>query len=165
MTLISQAVKVATLIIAFIAATAMSSSAGGSMETAAGHCGLCVEYYWATFDHNFPSQNCTSETGNYEADPNPCHGQYATGLCDPYHFNCNAQDDSLNLSELEAAVLANSPDAVIAIMQGHEKVSYNADRRALQVLDCDGHVWAQFPVSQDIQTSLTTANTKASGNR
>ena len=39
-----------------------------------------------------------------------------------------------------------------------DKLTFNADRRAIQVLDCDGHVAAHLPVSADFADALTLSN-------
>lgn len=84
--------------------------------------------------------------------PNNFHIQWAPGPCYGYHQQCfsvrPAGDDELAAIEKTTQTLSVF-EVVEFVRSSGGMLSFNAERQAVQVVDCGGNVIAHFPLGHD----------------
>lgn len=127
-----------------IASAAFALPIGSEGDMGAEICGNChTATLFGASSHDFHS--CSG--GSHQAAPNTCHEDDMAGTCGEYHYVCSVE-------ELDLATVAGAARGEIEMdveeLAAMGSVSFQPDRNALQVTDCDGHIIAHFPITRGL---------------
>jgi hypothetical protein len=143
-----------------IGLTVSATSAYASLRGEASPQGFCGDCHTATIfgasSHDFHG-SCMYSSG-YRPEPNTCHQDDASGGCSAHHNNCNVEEEFTIESVAQLAREGSVRQLSYLISKYGGRVSFNENRRSVQVLDCDGHVAANLPVTEDVGQALALSN-------
>jgi hypothetical protein len=109
-------------------------------------CGYChTSTLVGASSHDFHGLCDGDPNENRLPSPFTCHQDDAAGACD-LHDSCNESDD-IDIEEVARATQDAVGEVLWEMIEASDRVRFNRDRQAMQVLDCGGHVVAHFPVS------------------
>jgi len=135
----------------------MTPTTGGSVSVPQSEfvegCSLCQDHE-SEMKHRFQSPGARFACNGID-----CHPGWAPGSYCDFHSGCGGGGDDEPCDtgcELAVAEASNDGlDAVLAVLDRYAgRVSFNAERGALQTYDCAGLVRAHFPVSDQVMHAL-----------
>lgn len=150
---------------AFLLVVVLGSFGSPIPATAQEDCGQCDwddatnshTMWYSELDNTF---DCTSLPG---AECDGCHWWYEAGGCvnglnqTASHYFCGGggQEEELDPASVIAVTQAGDLEDIMELILHEEKVEFNSERSAIQVLDCRGSVAAHIPVSAELGWALS----------
>lgn len=129
--------------IALLTVTVTAFTPGSSDASPGDECDFCQDANGGPgWGHSFQSPGALFNAGG-------SHVAWLPGICGQNHGGCDAYDDALrDIAALEKAIEEHDLPALQWMLSRHpQNLSFNEERGAVQVRDCQRVLVAHFPVS------------------